>query len=141
MTEPTRRGRKTKAEEAEDYLRSIGIDPASVLRDAANRPPLEVPDDEQIVAEFKEAVYTAMKLGDLKGTPLVNALKALSILAETAKQNEPDEDEPERGIDEILADAGLPPGRRVEIGRQELARLHTRAAALELVIDNITEAA
>lgn len=133
-------GRKTKEEEAKDYLASLGLDPMSVLEDVQERVALEVPDDATIVAEFKEAVYVAMKLGELKGTPLVNALRALSVLADAAKQDEKDEG-PERGVDEILADAGLPADRRRDIGRRELERLHARAAALELVVNSIEEAA
>ena len=139
-SEPTKRGRKTKEQEAWNYLLSQGIDPADVLSGATGRAPVEIPDDPaEIVEAFKDALYTQMKRNELKGTALVQGLKAVAVLAEVAK-NEPDRaDSSERGVDEILADAGLPVERKLEIGHAELARLRERTVALEVVVKNIQE--
>lgn len=125
-------GRKTKEEEAKDYLASLGLDIPEELKG-----PIEIPGSEQMVVEFKEELYRQMRSGKLGQTALVNGLRALAVLAEASKQKEQAEEGPERGIDEILADAGLPSDRKREIGHQELQRLHARAAALELVVEAI----
>lgn len=130
-------GRGTSEDEAKAYLASLGLDPHAVLDGLKERRQIEVPTDEMMIAEFKEAIYVQMKLGELKSTPLVNALKALSILADAAKANEPADDTPERDIADVLADAGLPAGRRVEIGQQELEKLYARAEALKLLVEKI----
>jgi hypothetical protein len=141
-SEPARRGRKTKEQEAWNYLLSQGIDPAEVLGGTGAPLAVDIPDDpSEVVEAFKGALYKQMTRGELKGTALVQGLKAVATLAEAAK-NEPDADGgPERGIDEILADAGLPDERRLEIGRGELARLESRTVALARVLETIGEAA
>jgi len=134
------RGRGTKQEEAWKYLAELGLDPGSVLDALRERGEVDIPDDAAMLEEFKQALYVQMKTGQLKSTALVQGLKAVAIISATAKPDAAD-DGPERGIDEILADAGLPAERRQEIGRVELGRLHSRAAALELVLETIGEAA
>lgn len=133
-------GRGTKEDEANAYLAGLGLDAESVLAALKERAAIEIPDAAGMVSEFREALYVQMKLGELGSTALVQGLKAVAVLAEADKQSGPEDTGPERGIDDILADAGLPPERRRDIGRQELERLHARAAALELVVNNITEA-
>jgi len=138
VTEPEKRGRgrRTKEEEAREYLAELGLDPTSVLDALRERGEVDIPDDEQMLEEFKQALYVQMRMGQLKSTALVQGLKAIGDIAATIKPGAA-EDGPERGIDEILADAGLPAERRQEIGRVELGRLHSRAAALELVLETI----
>lgn len=127
-------GRKTKEEEARDYLRSLKIDPDQILA-AATESTFTVPEDpDELVREFTEALYTAMKLGDLKSTALVQGLKAIGQIAEQVKRDTPPVVEEVRGILDVLADAGLPRGRRVEIGRQEIERLAAQIGDLQLLI-------
>ena len=137
MDEPKRRGRRTKEEEALDYLRSIGknIDDIPDVE-------YEIPDPETMLREFEERLYREMRNGNLNNTSLVNGLKAIASLAITwREQNGPKEVVVERGVDEILGDAGLPRERRVDIGREEIDRLRARTSALELVVAQIEGAA
>jgi hypothetical protein len=131
------RGRRTKEEEARDYFAELGLD-SSVFDALKDRGEIEIPDDAAMLEEFKKALYVQMSTGQLKSTALVQGLKAIALIAATARPSE--DTGPERGIDEILADAGLPLERRREIGVQELERLHSRAAALETIVKNIKEA-
>lgn len=127
-------GRKTKEEEAKDFLRAQGIDPDRLAVEQGTAM-FEVPEDpEDLVSEFTAAVYTQMKLGDLKGVALVTALKAIVQLGEQLKQKPADDEESVREIDEVLSDAGLPAGRRVELGRLEIERLRGRLSGLELLV-------
>ena len=127
-------GRKSKEEETRDYLRSLKLDPDTILQ-AAEGASLEVPDDpDELVKEFTAALYTAMKLGDLKSTALVQGLKAISLIAEQVKKDLPPPAPVIREIDEVLSDAGLPRDRRIEIGRAEIERFLSRADELRLVI-------
>lgn len=132
-------GRGTAEEEAKRYLAGLGVlNPEEILDGLKDRSAIEVPDNpEDLLREFTEALYLQMKLGELKSTALVQGLKAVSILAEAAKRDEPPVEGPERGIDEILADAGLPLDRRLEIGKRELERLRAREKALAAVVDGL----
>ena len=125
-------GRLTKEEEFKRELERRGI----ALDDL---PTTEVPEDpEQMLEEFKSELYRQMKSGDLKSTGLVNGLKAVAQLAEAYRAaNPPQVEVEELGIDEILADVGLPRDRRIEIGRQEVERLRERTNALEMVVARI----
>lgn len=125
-------GRLTKEEEFKRELERRGVS----LDDL---PSVEVPDDpEQILEDFKAELYRQMKSGDLKSTGLVNGLKAVAQLAEAYRAaNPPQVEVEELGIDEILADVGLPRDRRIEIGRQEVERLRERTNALEMVVARI----
>lgn len=125
-------GRLTKEEEFKRELERRGVS----LDDL---PSFEIPDDpEQILEDFKAELYRQMKSGDLKSTGLVNGLKAVAQLAEAYRAaNPPQVEVEELGIDEILADVGLPRDRRIEIGRQEVERLRERTNALEMVVARI----
>jgi hypothetical protein len=131
------RGRRTKEEEARDYLAELGLD-SSVFDALKDRSDIEIPDDAAMLEEFKKALYVQMSTGQLKSTALVQGLKAIALIAATARPSE--ETGPERGIDEILTDAGLPLERRCEIGRVELARLQSRTAALATVLGTMEAA-
>lgn len=127
-------GRKSKAEEARAYARTLGVDLDAAAAGEDSRVEFEVPDDpQQIVVEFTTALYTQMKLGDLKGVALVQGLKAIASIADSLRPAEV-EDVSVREVDEVLADAGLPAHRRVELGREEIERLRGRKAALELLV-------
>lgn len=125
-------GRLTKEEEFKRELERRGVS----LDDL---PSFEIPDDpEEMLEEFKVELYRQMKSGDLKSTGLVNGLKAVAQLAEAYRAaNPPEVEVEEQGIDEILADVGLPRDRRIEIGRQEVERLRERTNALEMVVARI----
>lgn len=133
VAEPKRRGRRTKHEEALEYLKSIG-------KDIGEIPELEfeIPDPEQMLEEFKEKLYREMKSGNLTSTALVNGLKAVASIAEAHRLAMQVGVEPvERDVDEILGDVGLPRDRRVDIGREEIDRLRSKTVALELVVAQI----
>lgn len=125
-------GRLTKEEEFERELARRGI----AIEDL---PTVDVPDDpEQMLEEFKKALYREMASGALKSTGLVNGLKAIAQLAEAHRAANPPEKEVEEvGVDEVLADVGLPRNRRIEIGRKEIERLKERTDALALVVARI----
>jgi polyhydroxyalkanoate synthesis regulator phasin len=134
IEEPKRRGRKSKQEEVEDYLRSIG----KSLDDLQDKV-FETPDDpEEMLEEFTSELYRQMKIGELKSTSLVNGLKAIASLAQRYRElNPPEVVVEEQDVDELLKDAGLPRDRRVELGRQEIDRLRARTSALEVVVARI----
>lgn len=134
-----KRGRPSKEEEVRRYLAQYDLNLDELLgRPAEN---IEVPDDPQeIIDELTKIIYKRVRGGGMKDTALVNSLKVLDTLAERARGNE-DDDGPERGIDEILRDAGLPVERKVEIADLELSRLQRRLEALRSVRDGLTEPA
>lgn len=126
-----KRGRGTREEEAHAYLRSVGIDPHSVLDNIRS---IEVPEsDEEYFQKFRELLYIRAATDELSDTALVNGLKAIATMAEAAAARQQDEDVI-RDVDVILADAGLPAARRVEIGRGEIERLRARVAGLEMLV-------
>jgi polyhydroxyalkanoate synthesis regulator phasin len=127
-------GRRTREEEAREWLRQQG----KSVDDIPDKT-FEMPEDpQQMLEEFTAELYKQMQRGELKNTSLVNGLKAVASLAESYRQAHPVEVVvEERGIDEILGDAGLPRDRRIDIGRQEIDRLRERTSALELVVARI----
>ena len=130
MTEPRKRGRKTVEEEVQDWLKSQG----KQLEDLPDVE-IEVPDELQMLEEFKAALYVQMKSGELKGSNLVNGLKHVASMAEAYLAAHPPEVVVvEEGIDEVLADIGLPRARRIDLGRQEIERLRSRVDDLQLVV-------
>ena len=133
MTTP-RRGRKTAEEEARDYLRKHGIDPDTLQKIEAS----DLPDPEQMFEDLLAVIYSQSQSNDLKGAALVNGLRLVRELAEESrKKREKEEVVEERDIEDILADAGLPAERRIEIGLGEVERLRARTTALQLVIAKI----
>lgn len=131
-TRQERRGRKTTEEEVFAYLRRKGVDPDVLLEGAEETP---VPDDEGFYEELRAELWRRRQV--MTDTALVNGLKALTAAAAAAASARTDDAETVRGVDEILADAGLPDERRIEIGREEIVRLTERRAALELVVAGI----
>lgn len=133
------RGRKTREEEVYAYLRQHDIDPEALFGeadgDAEGRDVGFVPGDEQMFEEFRTELYRRRR--EMNDTALVAGLKSLALLAAAAKAANVDEAEDVREVSEILADAGLPAERRVELGRQEVARLAEQTRALELVVASI----
>src|SRR5690242_16908099 len=101
MTE-TKRGRKSRQEEVEAYLREQGksIDD---LPDAI----FEIPENPlELHEEFRSELYKQMKRGELKSTALVQGLKAIDGMAEKhLAANPPKVDVQEKGVDEVLVDA------------------------------------
>ena len=130
-------GRRTAEEEARAYLERHGINP-DTLDDFKFVDNEELPDPEEMFDQFLGILYRHAKSGDLKGTGLVNAITKLANLRDEArKEREKNEVVEEREIEDILADAGLPAERRIEIGRAEVERLRERTAALEVVVARI----
>lgn len=129
MTE-VRRGRRTVEAEVQEYLRKAGK-----KMDDLPDVDVEVPDELTMLDEFKAELYRQMKTGELKGSNLVNGLKAVAAMADAYLAAHPPEVVvDERGIEEILGDVGLPRDRRIDIGRQEIDRLRARESDLQLVV-------
>ena len=123
-------GRKSTEEEVQDWLRQHG----KQLDDFPDLG-LETPDPLTMLEEFRTEAYRQMKAGELKGSNLANVLRLIDKMAEDYKATLPPTDVvEEKGIEEILADLGLPAKRRIELGREEIRRLRERESALQLLV-------
>src|SRR5512146_2949517 len=107
--EPRRRGRQTKEQEARAYLEEHGVDPDSILGPSTDGP---MP---KTFEEMRDAFMRLLwaKQGEVKGTAIVQGLRAVAALAETQRgQVERDE---KVLIADVVRDANLPVERKRQI--------------------------
>lgn len=119
----SRPGRRTKEEELLEFAAAAGVEPQKVgdfLGGALTVHEDEVPSAQEIRDRLLASL--SMKLGSLQGIALVQALKAITVLAETeeAKEDAEDPDDNRRPLlDRVEA---LPAEHAAALIKQELAR-------------------
>lgn len=135
MTEPAaakKRGRKSKAEEARAYLRTLGVDPDTIIPPSAAEDPMPETDAEML-DEFKALLWRGRH--ELQGTAFTNALNALARFAEASKGDD-DRAGAQPTVAEIIAgNVLLPAERKREILEEELVALEVERAAIAEVLD------
>jgi hypothetical protein len=130
---PKKRGRKSKNEEARQYLRELGIDP-DVLVPATDADDPMPETFEEMFEEFRSILW--QKRHQIKGTAFTQSLNALARLAEVNKQADDAKTLAEPTVAEIIAgNVLLPVARKREILGEALAELVRERAAIVEVLD------
>jgi hypothetical protein len=129
-----KRGRKSKNEEARQYLRELGIDPDELVpADAKDDPVPET--DSEFFAEFKGLLW--QQRHNLKGTAFTQAINALAKWAEASKVEE-SQAAVQPTVAEIIAGSVLlPVARKREILGEALAELERERAAIAEVLEGV----
>lgn len=125
-----RRGRKTKEDEARDYLASLGLDPDLVLAGTSDDAYPETP--EAMRDAFMRILWS--RRNTMADTAFTNAVKAISQLAATVK---PDDDPAAEPLvaDVIDGIVHLPADRKREILARELERLDAERTRIVEVLN------
>lgn len=127
-----KRGRKSKNEEARQYLREMGIDPDELVPATEADDPM--PETfEEMFEEFRSILWR--KRNQIEGTAFTQSLNALARLAEVNKQADDAKTLAEPTVAEIIAgNVLLPADRKREILGEALAELEReRSQILEVL--------
>lgn len=146
MTEPKKRGRKTKREEAVQIAEALGLDPSALVGIDLGKPQAESGPvslekvAENVLRELNRRAGDPILAAEIPGTALFQLATRFATLLEEKAANARDEEAPPTLAEIVAGTAQLPPERKREILERERGVLEEELSWIDHHL-NVLEAA